>query len=81
MQPYEMNTLMDYIHLKDKESWEQTRTISYITAQCQSTKPLDPKDIMSFPWETESEKHEDTPEDIEMMMSEMKKYENKLNNR
>ena len=64
--------------MKDKTSWEQTRTVGYITAQCQSTKKIDPQEMMPFPWE-KIEKGEDTPEEIEMMRKEMKDMENKLN--
>lgn len=65
--------------MKNKESWEQTRTVGYITAQCQSTKKIDPQEMMSFPWENKVEKMEDTPEDIERMRKEMKEMESKLN--
>lgn len=65
--------------MKDKTSWEQTRTVGYITAQCQSTKKIDPQEMMSFPWENKVEKVEDTPEEIEMMRKEMKAMEDRLN--
>lgn len=66
--------------MKDKESWEQTRTISFITAQCQSTKPLDMKQMMTFPWEKEqTEKVEDTREERDAIMKEMKEWEKIMN--
>ena len=66
--------------MKDKESWEQTRTISFITAQCQSTKPLDMKQMMTFPWEKEqTEKVEDTQEERDAIMKEMKEWEKIMN--
>lgn len=65
--------------MKDKTSWEQTRTVGYITAQCQSTKKIDPQEMMSFPWEKKVEKIEDTPEEIENMRKEMKAMEDRLN--
>ena len=76
---YEIEALLDNLWMKNKESWEQTRVQAYITAQTQSTKKLDPKELMSFPWEKKVEKVEDTPEDIEMMRKEMKEMEDKLN--
>lgn len=79
MQFYEVEALIENLWMKDKESWEQTRTISYVTAQCQSTKKLDMKEMMTFPWENKVEKVEDTPEEIEMMRKEMKAMENRLN--
>lgn len=79
MQLYEVETLIENLWRKNKESWEQTRTVGYITAQCQSTKKIDPQEMMPFPWENKVEKVEDTPEEIEMMRKEMKDMENKLN--
>lgn len=79
MQFYEVEALIENLWMKDKESWEQARTISYVTAQCQSTKKLDMKEMMTFPWENKVEKVEDTPEEIEMMRKEMKAMEDKLN--
>ena len=79
MQLYEVETLIENLWRKNKESWEQTRTVGYITAQCQSTKKLDPQELMPFPWENKVDKVEDTPEEIEMMRKEMKDMENKLN--
>lgn len=76
---YEIEALLENLWMKNKESWEQTRVQAYITAQTQSTKKIDMNDMMSFPWEKKVEKVEDTPEDIEMMMKEMKEMESKLN--
>ena len=76
---YEIEALLENLWMKNKESWEQTRVQAYITAQTQSTKKIDMNDMMSFPWEKKVEKVEDTPEDIEMMMKEMKEMEDKLN--
>ncbi len=80
MQLYEIEALMENLWMKDKESWEQTRTISFITAQCQSTKPLDMKQMMTFPWEKEqTEKVEDTQEERDAIMKEMKEWEKIMN--
>lgn len=76
---YEIETLLENLWMKNKESWEQTRIQAYITAQTQSTKKIDMNDMMSFPWEKKVEKVEDTLEDIEMMRKEMKEMEDKLN--
>ena len=81
MQFYEVETLLENLWMKDKASWEQTRTISYITAQCQSSKKLNPEDLMKFPWDEKVEKIEDTPEEIENMRKEMKAMEDRLNNK
>lgn len=59
MQQYEIKPLVKYLHLKNKESWEQTRLLGYITAQGNSTKKLKPTDIIKFPWD-EQGKESDT---------------------
>ena len=73
-----MEALIENLWRKNKESWEQTRTVSYVTAQCQSTKKLDPKELMSFPWE-KVEKVEDTQEERDAIMKEMKEWEDIMN--
>ena len=78
MEWYEIEALIENLWMRNKESWEQTRTIGYITAQCQSTKQLNPKDMMTFPWE-KVEKVEDTKEDIEDAYREMKEWEKIMN--
>lgn len=75
---YEIEALIENLWMRDKTSWEQTRTISYITAQCQSTKQLNPKDMMTFPWEKEA-KVEDTQEERDEIWREMKEWEKILN--
>lgn len=79
MQFYEVEALIENLWRKNKESWEQTRTVSYITAQCQSTKKLDPKQLMSFPWESDSQTEEITADEREEILKEMKVMEDKLN--
>lgn len=78
MQFYEVEALIENLWMKNKESWEQTRTVSYITAQCQSTKKLDMKEMMSFPWEKE-EKIEDNPEELEAVRKEMELWKERMN--
>lgn len=79
MEVYEIEALIENLWMKDKTSWEQTRTVAYVTAQCQSTKQLDQREMMTFPWEKEIEKHLDTREEKEAMYREMKEMEKKLN--
>jgi len=78
MQFYEVEALIENLWMKDKESWEQARTISYVTAQCQSTKKLDMKEMMTFPWE-KGEKIEDNPEELEAVREEMKLWQKRMN--
>ena len=63
IQTYELKALMDYGYLRNKEDWEMSRLISYVTAQCQSTKKLKTTDIVKFPWE---EKQKATPRQTEI---------------
>lgn len=79
MQLYEVETLIENLWRKNKESWEQTRTVGYITAQCQSTKKIDPQEMMPFPWESDGQSEEITDDERKDILKEMKDMENKLN--
>lgn len=50
---YEVKAIMDYEYLSHKDSWEQSRLIAYMVAQCNSTKQLQLQDILKFYWENE----------------------------
>lgn len=84
MEFYEINCLLKNIYLKDKESWERARFITYITAQCNSTKTLKPTDIMKFRWDDdyEPEEHHKTisNDDIARLNKMAKAMEDKFNN-
>lgn len=71
MKPYELSIICESLHLRHKESWEQSRMIAYIVAQSNSKKHLKPTDIVSFPWEKESEKKQSngtyTKDDVEKL--------------
>ena len=79
IQTYEIEALIENMWMKDKTSWEQTRTVGYITAQCQSTKRIDPKDLISFPWEGDSQTEEITDDERKEILKEMKGMEDRLN--
>lgn len=80
MEFYEIETLIANRWMKDVESWEQARTVAYITAQCQSTKQIDPKKILPFPWDNVKTEHvEDTQEERESVRKEMKEWEEMMN--
>lgn len=80
METYEMSALIENLWMKNKDSWEQARMISYITAQCNSTKQMSPDDILKLPWENRIEHHE-TQEEIQDVISEMRRLESKMNNK
>lgn len=78
MQFYEMECLLENMWRKNKESWEQARTMAYVTAQSQSTKKLDMQGMMEFPWE-KTDKVEETEESKEDILRKMKEMEKILN--
>ena len=63
---YEAQVLINSIHLKEKESWEQARFISYITAQVNSSKKLKPTDILKFSWDDKTVEKETTITDTDI---------------
>ena len=82
IQTYEIEALIENMWMKSKESWEQARLQAYLTAQVNSTKRIDMTEFMTFPWEKiETEKIDDTKEDRETLMKEMKEWENIMNNK
>lgn len=60
MQPYELNIICESLHLRVKDSWEQARLISYLTAQVNSKKRIKPTDVIKFAWESEDTQTHDT---------------------
>jgi hypothetical protein len=82
IQAYEIEALIENMWMKSKESWEQARLQAYLTAQVNSTKKIDMTEFMTFPWEkVETDKIEDTKEEREALMKEMKEWENIMNNK
>lgn len=70
MQMYEVAPLIDKAHLKAIEQWKQTKLISYIIAQTNSTKKIDFDTFLKFSWE--EEKEEISLEEIEKLREESK---------
>ncbi len=80
MEWYEVESCLNGLKNKEKNGWEQTRFICYITAQTQSTKKLKPTDILSFEWDNVSENKETTitNNDVERLKEKAKLTLNKL---
>lgn len=78
MEFYEIEALIDNMWRKSKDSWEQARIQAYITAQVNSPKKIEMSDILTFPWEKDV-KVEDTQEDKEALMKEIKEWEKIMN--
>lgn len=80
MQWYEIETLIENRWRKDRESWERTRMEAYYTAQTQSTKELDPKKLMPFPWDrVKTVEPEDTQDERDAVRKEMMEWEERMN--
>lgn len=54
MEFYEINALFKYNYYRDKDSWEQTRLLGYITAKSHGAKNLKMEDLIKFQWEKEN---------------------------
>jgi hypothetical protein len=82
MKMYELNLILESLHLSQKDSWEQTRMISYIIAQSNSSKTLKLTDVMKFEWDQETEDNDTkiTQEDIERIKQKSNEYLKYLNN-
>lgn len=52
---YEINDVLEYLPYTDRNLWETQRLNSFITAQVNSRKKLNPTDICKFKWETDLE--------------------------
>lgn len=65
---------------RNKDAWEQSRMIAYLIAQTNSTKPIQPTDIMRFSWDAEVDKTEaPTNDDIKRLDEKAKRLEEKFN--
>lgn len=78
MQAYELNVILSMLEYTNKQEWEQTRFKCYIQAQTQSTKKLNPQDILKFSWDNEATSKENkntyiSTEDIERLKAKANK--------
>ena len=75
----EVESFIDGLNRRNRESWEQTRLIGYIIAQSNSTKTLKQTDILRFPWDEEEKKDTSvTDEEIERLRAKAKIVESQL---
>lgn len=80
---YEINSLFKYRYYSYKESWEQARLITYMTAQCNSRRHLQLTDIIKFPWEDDVQDEEQTKvtdEDVKRLKAMAQNYLSNENN-
>lgn len=77
---YEVQPLITSMHLKHRDSWEQSRMIAYIIAQVNSRKKLNPTDIIKFAWDNEEDVNKENSisnDDIERLRKKAKEYSQK----
>ncbi|KAA6344045.1 hypothetical protein EZS27_008302 [termite gut metagenome] len=70
MQVYELNLILSQIPYRNKNSWEQTRFISYVATQTNSSKKIKPTDIIKFSWDKDNNTDKDiniSKQDIERL--------------
>ena len=60
MQMYELPVLLENIHKRKKEEWEQIRFVSYLIAQTNSAKKISPTDLLKFSWDEDKELQKET---------------------
>ncbi|MEB3372543.1 hypothetical protein SFC43_00520 [Bacteroides sp. CR5/BHMF/2] len=78
----EVESFIDGLNRRNRESWEQTRLLGYIIAQSNSTKTLKQTDILRFPWDDATDENKDTSvtdEEIERLRAKAKIVESQLN--
>lgn len=78
----EVESFLDGLNRRNRESWEQTRLLGYIIAQSNSTKTLKQTDILRFPWDDATDENKDTSvtdEEIERLRAKAKIVESQLN--
>lgn len=60
MEFYEASALFSHRHLRCRESWEQARMLSFVTARCAGAKVKGLKDIFTLPWDEEEKSRLET---------------------
>lgn len=73
---YEVNALLKYRYYSFKEQWEQTRLVTYMTAQVNSKRHLKLTDIITFPWEKEEDEENTrvTDDDVKRLKAMAQEY-------
>lgn len=77
MEFYEIDAILETLHYRHRDSWEQTRMICFVLAQSNSTKSLKPTDILRFSWDenvSESGETSINTEDIERLKKKAEEY-------
>nr|WP_317473164.1 hypothetical protein [Bacteroides hominis (ex Liu et al. 2022)]MDV6156499.1 hypothetical protein [Bacteroides hominis (ex Liu et al. 2022)] len=77
----EVRCFLEGLIRRNRESWEQTRIVAYVIAQANSTRDLEPSDVLCFPWDVKEEKGQTTvtDEEMEMLREKAKLIEKEIN--
>ena len=59
LQEYEIEPIVQSLPISEQNEWERTRFTAYCNLQKSSTKRISPQDLISFPWEKESDNTEE----------------------
>lgn len=51
MTDYEISIIMEHSFEQYKDGWEKIRSTNHAIISSQSTKPVQPKDVLPFPWD------------------------------
>lgn len=55
MEEFEVQSIIENLEYYERPEWERTRFLAYCGVQSNSTKRISPQDLISFPWEKESD--------------------------
>lgn len=76
----EVESFIDGLNRRNRESWEQTRLLGFIIAQSNSTKTLKQTDILRFTWDEEEKKDTSvTDKEMQRLRAKAKEVESQLN--
>lgn len=74
MEEYELYEIIDNLQYLDRNDWERTRLSIYSNVQMNTKKKLNPKEILTFPWENE---HVNEKVNIEITNDEIQRLRDK----
>lgn len=68
------------MHRREQDAWERTRMLMYTMCQVNSTKELEPTDVLRFPWDEDAPMEDAaSEEDIEALRKKAKELEQFIN--
>lgn len=59
MEEYEVQSIIENLEYYERGDWERTRFLAYCNIQKSSSKKIKPTDLITFPWEKESDNTEE----------------------